>query len=183
MKHQKVICFEERDYDLSELKDFEIALLWRTIEIARQAKESGNHPFGCLLADKDGNILLEQGNAEVNEKDCTGHAETQLMRRASAIYSYEEMEQLTLYSCCESCCMCTGAMYWGHLGRMVYGCSEAKLKEVTGNDPRNPTLDLPARAVIACGQRDMEILGPFPEITKEYLKLHENYWTQATNLG
>ena len=172
----KVINYEDRIYELKELKDFEAGLLKRTIEIADQAKQKGNHPFGALLADGEGRILLEQENDQISGKDCTAHAETALIRKASGIYSREELEKFTLYSCCEPCCMCTGAMYWSGLGRMVYACRESQLKECTGDDPRNPTLDLPCRAVIACGQRDMKILGPFPELEPMYLQLHKDYW-------
>lgn len=172
----KVINYDDRLYELGELEDFEAGLLKRTIEIADQAKQKGNHPFGALLADGEGRILLEQENDQISGTDCTAHAETALIRKASGIYSREELEKFTLYSCCEPCCMCTGAMYWSGLGRMVYACRESKLKECTGDDPRNPTLDLPCRAVIACGQRNMEILGPFPELEPMYLKLHKDYW-------
>lgn len=181
MEKTKVIHYKEHPCKLSDLKPFEVALLKRTVEIGREAMENGNHPFGALLADAEGNILMEQGNVEVTDPNCTGHAETALMRRASAKYSYEEMEKLTLYSCCEPCCMCAGAMYWGHLGRLVYACTEAALKEVTGNDPRNPTLDLPCQAVFACGQREMEVVGPIPEMFEDFLSLHRGYWTQATD--
>lgn len=177
----KKITYTEHPRTFADLKPFEVDLLKRTVEIAREAKEGGNHPFGALLADADGNILMEQGNEEVTHPNCTGHAETALMRRASEKYSYEEMEEFTLYSCCEPCCMCAGAMYWGHLGRLIYGCSEAALKEVTGNDPRNPTLDLPCEAVFACGQRDIEVIGPVQDLFDDFLALHKDYWTQATD--
>ena len=169
--------YEERDYGLSELKTFEVALLRRVIEICEEAKERGDHPFGCLLADAEGNILLEQGNEEVTRGgDCTSHAETLLMRKASQIYDKEAMSKLTMYNSADSCAMCTGAMYWGNLGRMVYICSESTLKELTGDDMRNPTLNLPSVVVIASGQKEMEILGPFPELVPDFVALHEGYW-------
>lgn len=57
--------------------------LKRCIELSRAARAGGNTPFGALLTDEDGNILLEQGNIEITEKLCTGHAETALAARAS----------------------------------------------------------------------------------------------------
>ncbi len=174
------IQFDDQDCKLEDLKPFEVSLLKRSIAIAQESKESGNHPFGCLLADAAGKILLEQGNTEVTgHGDCTGHAETQLMRRASQIYSKEEMSKFTMYSCCEPCAMCTGAMYWGNLGRMIYVCRESELKKVTGDDPRNPTLNLPCRAVIKCGQKNIEILGPVFELEPDFLKLHQDYWEKS----
>ena len=166
---------------LSDLTPREEELLRRVIEICAEAVEKGNFPFGCLLADKEGNILMEQGNCE-NEHagDCTGHAETELMRRASQVYSKEEMWELTMYSCGEPCAMCAGAMYWGNLGRLVYIGRESELKKYTGDDIRNPTLALPCRAVFACGQKpDMQVLGPVLELEEEYMKLHEGFWTPS----
>lgn len=64
----------------------DIRNLKRCVEISRQSREAGNTPFGALLADREGNILLEQPNVEITEKKCTGHAETQTAERASQLY-------------------------------------------------------------------------------------------------
>jgi tRNA(Arg) A34 adenosine deaminase TadA len=58
------------------------ALIRRALELARQARDHGNHPFGALLADASGRVRLEAENTVVTERDCTGHAETNLMRLA-----------------------------------------------------------------------------------------------------
>lgn len=172
--------YEEKDHELSELKEHEVDLLKRVIEICAEAKARGDHPFGCLLADDEGNILMEQGNEDVTSGgDCTSHAETVLMRKASKVYDKEAMAKLTMYNCADSCAMCTGAMYWGNLGRMVYICPESKLKEMTGDDIRNPTLNLPSVVVIASGQKPMEIVGPFPELVPDFIALHEGYWKKG----
>lgn len=181
MKQAKTIEWDQNETKLSDLKPFEAELLRRAIEIAREAKERGDHPFGCLLADENGNILMEQGNEEVTGNgNCTAHAETELMRRASQVYSKDELARMTMYNVAEGCAMCTGAMYWGNLGRTVYICRESELKKVTGDDPRNPTLDLPSRAVVACGQKPMEIVGPIIELEPEFLALHRGYWDQRS---
>ena len=57
--------------------------LKRAIEISKHSREAGNTPFGALLVDEDGNILMEQENIEITEKICTGHAEATLAARAS----------------------------------------------------------------------------------------------------
>lgn len=61
--------------------------LRRCIEISKDSRAHGNAPFGALLVDKDGNILMEQENIEITEKVCTGHAEATLAARASHEYS------------------------------------------------------------------------------------------------
>ncbi|MEG1594121.1 MAG: nucleoside deaminase [Oscillibacter sp.] len=180
MKKETMIIEHEAEVDvkLSELTAREVELLRRVIEICAEAKAAGNYPFGCLLADKEGNILMEQGNCEnAHQGDCTGHAETELMRRASQKYTKEEMWDLTMYNCGEPCAMCSGAMYWGNLGRLVYIGRETTLKEYTGDDLRNPTLALPCRAVFACGQKpDMVVLGPVSELEGEIMELHKGFW-------
>ncbi len=177
------ITYEDcENVKLSELTKREVELLRRVIEICKEAKEKGNYPFGCLLADRDGNILMEQGNCENEHKgDATGHAETELMRRASQVYSKEEMKDLVMYNCGEPCSMCAGAMYWANIGKMVYIGKESTLKEYTGDDIRNPTLDLPFRAVFACGQKpDIEFVGPVLELEPEFMALHEGFWKPST---
>lgn len=169
--------YAEQEYKLSDLKPFEVDLLKRVIEICHEARAAGNHPFGCLLADSEGNILMEQGNEEVSlGGDCTAHAETLLMRKASQRYSKEEMWNFTMYNCGDPCAMCAGAMYWGNLGRLVYIGRESELKKVTGDDIRNPTLDLPSRVVFSRGQKNIEVLGPFLELEPDMMKAHEGYW-------
>ena len=72
------------------------AYLKRAIELSVKSRESGNTPFAALLVDKDGNIIMEQMNNEITEHKCTGHAETQLVERASHAYSKEFLWDCTL---------------------------------------------------------------------------------------
>lgn len=143
---------------------------------AIKAKESGNTPFGAILVGADGEILMRQGNIEITEQDCTGHAETTLVRKASKKYSKSFLWDCTLYSTFEPCAMCCGAIYWGNIGRVVYGTTEKKLLELTGDDEQNPTFDLPCRDVFAKGQKDIKVEGPFPEFEEESVQPHIGYW-------
>ncbi len=65
-----------------KLKNFDIPCLTEAIEESKKSVKNGNHPFGAVLADKEGNILLHAQNTVVTEGDATGHAETNLMRKA-----------------------------------------------------------------------------------------------------
>ena len=143
---------------------------------AFKAKESGNTPFGAILVSADGEILMRQGNVEITEQDCTGHAETTLVRKASKKYSKSFLWGCTLYSTFEPCAMCCGAIYWGNIGRLVYGTTEKKLLELTGDDEQNPTFDLPCRDVFAKGQKDIKVEGPFTEFEAESVEPHIGYW-------
>ena len=73
--------------DQSSVSDTDLNLLRRAIRLAADARAHGNHPFGALLADSDGNILAEAKNTVITERDVTGHAETNLVRIASRQFS------------------------------------------------------------------------------------------------
>ena len=146
------------------------------IEISRQARAEGNTPFGALLVDSEGNILMEQGNIEITEKICTGHAEATLAARASHAYSKNFLWTCTLYTAAEPCAMCAGAIYWANIGRVVYGMTEKRLLELTGSDEQNPTFDLPCREVFARGQKDIQVIGPIPAVEEEAAEVHQGYW-------
>ncbi|MDO7787356.1 nucleoside deaminase [Desulforamulus aquiferis] len=150
--------------------------LRKAIEVSQRAREHGNTPFGAVLVDPKGIVLLEQENIEITEANCTGHAETTLMERASKEYSKEFLWKCSLYTTAEPCAMCAGAIYWGNVGRVVYGISEQRLLQLTGDNEQNPTFDLPCREVFARGQKQIEVVGPFPEIEQEVVKVHEGFW-------
>ncbi len=151
--------------------------LRRAVEVSRASRAHGNTPFGALLVDADGNVLLEQENVEVTERICTGHAETTLAARASQAHSPEFLWTCTLYTTAEPCAMCSGAIYWANIGRVVYAMTEARLLELTGSNAQNPTFALPCRQVFAAGQKDIEVLGPFPGVEDEAAAVHQGYWT------
>ena len=150
--------------------------LMRCVELSKLAREHGNTPFGALLIDKEGTILLEQENIEITENICTGHSETTLAARASQKYSKEFLWDCTLYTTAEPCAMCTGTIYWGNIGRIVFGMTEKRLLELTGDDEQNPTFDLPSSTILAHGQKDIQVLGPFPAVEKAAAAVHEGYW-------
>ena len=108
------------------MKAIDEKLIRRTLEIALHARAAGNHPFGALLADAEGNILLEAENTVVTGKDVTGHAETNLMRLASARYSPATLKTCSLYTSTEPCAMCAGAVVLARLSRLVFGAPDPK---------------------------------------------------------
>jgi tRNA(Arg) A34 adenosine deaminase TadA len=143
------------------------------INIAFKSRENGNHPFGALLVDKNGHILLEAENTVVTEKDCTGHAETNLIRKASQMYGKELLAGCTLYTSTEPCPMCSGAIFWGNVRRVVYGLSENRLYELVGEQSEEVLL-LSCRKVFESGKKLIEVVGPVLE--EEAIKVHEGFW-------
>lgn len=142
--------------------------------VAESARANGNHPFGAVLVDGNGEIVMRQENGYMPDHDMTGHAERLLMTRASQRYRPDELARFTIYISAEPCAMCAGAIYWAGVGRVVYAMSEHRLKQLTGNHPENPTLDLPCTTVFGAGQRHVEVLGPMLE--EEAAALHEGVW-------
>jgi tRNA(Arg) A34 adenosine deaminase TadA len=151
-----------------------LAALRRANELARSAMQAGRHPFGALLLDADGRtVLLEQGNVDTVE-----HAESLLARTAARRFDAQRLWQCTLVTTVEPCAMCAGTQYWAHIGRLVYGMSERRLLELTGNHAENPTLDLPCREVFARGQKAIEVIGPVDAAEDEIAALHRGFWAQ-----
>lgn len=146
--------------------------LRRANEVARRAMGLGRHPFGAILVAPDGEtVLAEQGNV-----DTVNHAESVLARTAVQNYSADYLWQCTLVTTVEPCAMCAGTQYWANIGRLVYGMSERRLLELTGNHGENPTMDLPCRTVLAAGQKAVDIIGPVPAVEAEIAALHLEFW-------
>jgi tRNA(Arg) A34 adenosine deaminase TadA len=147
-------------------------LLRTAISLAASAREHGNQPFGALLADENGQILLEAENTINTASDATGHAETNLVRMASQKFSPEVLAKSTLYTSTEPCPMCSGAIFWSGIGRVVYALSEDGLYAMTGDSPES--LKLSCREVFARGGHPVEVSGPLLE--DEAAKVHAGFW-------
>jgi tRNA(Arg) A34 adenosine deaminase TadA len=148
--------------------------LRQSFDVARRAMARGNHPFGAVLVDREGNLLLEAENGYMPYRDGTAHAERLLATHACTTLDPDTLRGATLYSSAEPCAMCAGAIYWAGIGRLVYGLSEHRLRDFTGSHPENPTLNLPCRDVFASGQRTTEVLGPLLE--DEAAAVHAGVW-------
>jgi tRNA(Arg) A34 adenosine deaminase TadA len=147
--------------------------LRKAIEVAREAREHGNHPFGAVLVDDKGNLLLTAENTVITDRDPTCHAETNLVRVASKQFDREFLAHCTLYASTEPCPMCAGAIFWGNIGRVVYGLSEKALYDLIGDE--NPeALVLSCREVLARGKKSIEVIGPLLEREAEYV--HIGFW-------
>jgi tRNA(Arg) A34 adenosine deaminase TadA len=149
-----------------------VAHLRRANEVARAVMAQGHHPFGALLVAADGEtVLMEQGNV-----DTVNHAESVLARDAAARFDAATLWGCTLVTTVEPCAMCAATMYWAHIGRLVYGLSEARLLELTGNHTENPTLNLPSREVFAAGQKAVQVIGPVLAVEAEVAALQRSFW-------
>ena len=154
----------------------DIEHLRSALATAWRAREHGNHPFGAVLVDEHNQVVLEAVNTVTTGQDATGHAETNLVRLATQRFSAEELARQTLYTSTEPCCMCSGAIYWSQIGRVVYALSEEDLYRIVGPSPEH--LRLACREVFAHSGRPIEVSGPCAELEAEARAVHEGFWVK-----
>ncbi len=159
----------------SDLLASDRALLERTIQISEESRQAGNHPFGALLATAEGKILLEFGNSASTERG-TGHAELNVARKASELFTPEFLSSCTLVTSVEPCCMCAGGIYWSGIGRVVYGMTEKRLATLTGDNPENLTMNMPCTQVFDAGQRKVAVVGPVEDMEARIAHVHKGFW-------
>ncbi len=102
-----------------EAEDF----LRRAIALAATARESGNPPFGSLLVGPDGTVIAEDHNTSITDSDISAHPELKLAKWAARELDAETAAGTTMYTSCQPCGMCTGAIERSGLGRVVYALS------------------------------------------------------------
>jgi len=156
------------------MNETDLQHLRTTIAVAQSAREHGNHPFGALLVDENNEVLLQAENTVVTGRDCTGHAEINLMRLATQHFSAEKLANYTLYTSTEPCAMCAGAIHWGNVKRVIYALSEVDLYSIIGPSPDH--LLLACREVFAHSQRHVEVEGPALELDVESREVHKGFW-------
>ncbi len=156
------------------------ALTRRTFELAISARAKGNHPFGALLCDLDGNIVLEVENSVTELGDDTCHAEQNLMSAASRKFSREERSKLVMVTSTEPCAMCAGATFWTGIRAVVYGLREKALGEMCtiAQSPHPPVLDVPCESIFnTVAHHPTVVVGPVLE--EEARVPHKGFWNQG----
>lgn len=142
--------------------DQDIKHLEHSIALADEAVNEGNHPFGAVLVDANGKVLAVGKNSYSVDRG-PGHAETNLARDVAKLFDVETLRGSTLYTSVEPCSMCAGTIYWAEIGTVVFGMTERRLGELTGEDPENPTQDLECRVIFDSGRRPVAVRGPYGE--------------------
>ena len=163
--------------DEAAMTDEQLRHLTRAIALAAAAREHGNHPFGSLLVDGDANIVLEAENTVVTGRDCTAHAELNLVRAAVSQFEPEHLAACTLYTSTEPCAMCAGAIFWSGIGRVVFALSSATLGELVDDPTGAWTLAVSCRDVFEHGGRAVDVQGPL--IEDQARLVHEGFWASA----
>jgi len=113
------------------------ALLARAVQLSRLHMDEGaGGPFGAVIATKDGRIIAEGWNGVTSGNDPTAHAEVVAIRRACAALGTFDLSGHVIYSSCEPCPMCLGAVYWARLERLVFANSRADAAAIGFDDAR-----------------------------------------------
>lgn len=94
-------------------------LMLRAIAVSEESVKSGGGPFGAVIA-KDGVIIAEASNSVTLDHDPTAHAEVNAIRKATQKLNTFDLEGCEIYTSCEPCPMCLGAIYWAHLDKIYY---------------------------------------------------------------
>lgn len=116
------------------------AFLRRAVAIAARAVTLGDAPYGSLLAGLDGAVLAEAHNTVRRDDDITAHPELKLARWAARELDPDTAARTTLYTSCQPCGMCAGAIVRSGLGRVVHALSTAQLVELNPESGAWPTV-------------------------------------------
>jgi tRNA(Arg) A34 adenosine deaminase TadA len=140
------------------------------IELAESAKLNGNHPFGALLV-VEGKVVLRAENTVVTKRNFTHHAETNLMNQVAASdLSPADIAKAVLYTSTEPCAMCSGAIFWGGVKKVVYGCPCEVLGNIAGDD-----FLIPCRTLFATS-KEAPVTVEGPVLLEESTKPHLGFW-------
>jgi tRNA(Arg) A34 adenosine deaminase TadA len=152
------------------IDETDLAFLRRCVELAREALEDGDEPFGSLLVDATGEVRFADRN-RVKDGDETRHPEFEIARWSATHLTAEERAGATVYTSGEHCPMCAAAHGWMGLGRIVYAVSSGQLAawRSAWDLPDGPVLPLPINAVAP----GVPVDGPAPELQDEMRRLHK----------
>src|SRR5690606_41170593 len=153
--------------------DTELQYLLRCIELATEAVDAGDEPFGSVLVAANGQVLAEDRNRVSSLGDATRHPEFELARWAAANMSAEERAAATVYTSGEQCPMCSAAHGLVGLGRIVYVSSSRQLAQwraELGLAP-GPVRALPIQEVIP----GAVVEGPIADLAEQVHDLHRRF--------
>ena len=141
------------------------------IEQSALAAERNEYPYGAVLV-RNGEVVLRGYNSTRSTKDIAAHAELSIVREAGQKMDESALAECSLYTSCESCVMCAGAIYWAGIKKVVYGCPteiDAKISEMPFAVPCRSLLIVP-------GGHDIEVVGPLLQV--EATAVLEAFWSK-----
>jgi tRNA(Arg) A34 adenosine deaminase TadA len=155
--------------DHADATEADERFLRRALALAREAAADGNTPFGSLLV-REGEVIAESKNTTLTDEDVTAHPELKLARWAARELAPAARRETTMYTSTYPCMMCSGAMAYAGLGRLVYsvdGETAATLSPARPND-EVPTSDYLRE------RDDVTVVGPLLRADGE--AVHRDCW-------
>lgn len=126
-----IFKIEKRNYYMT--KDHKY-FMQRAIDISRKGMESNDGgPFGAVVV-KDGKIIAEGNNRVTSSNDPTAHAEVVAIRNACKELNTFQLDGCIIYTSCEPCPMCLGAIYWARPDKMFYACTKEDAARIGFDD-------------------------------------------------
>jgi guanine deaminase len=113
--------------------DYNKKFMRKAIALSIENIKNGGGPFGAVIT-KDGKIISTGVNRVTSNNDPTAHAEVTAIRKASKKLGTHDLAGCQIYTSCEPCPMCLGAVYWAHLDRMYYGNTKTDAKNIGFDD-------------------------------------------------
>lgn len=146
------------------------------IKLARTACKGGCDPFGAVLVrDADATVVAQGYDRSVQVSDPTAHAELAVIRKYCREAQIFTLEGYTLYASAEPCIMCSGAIHWARISRVVFSVSQQKLQQLSGGQPKPSCTSL-----VNVGRHPVAVVGPLLE--DEGLAVFEGYaWLPKVN--
>lgn len=106
----------------------------RAIAVAKAGMDANaGGPFGCVIV-KDGEIIAEGCNRVTSSNDPTAHAEVEAIRQACKKLDTFQLDECVIYTSCEPCPMCLGAIYWARPKKVFYACTRKDAAQIDFDD-------------------------------------------------
>jgi len=113
--------------------DYKMKFMRKAIALSIANIKSGGGPFGAVIV-KDGKIISTGVNRVTANSDPTAHAEVTAIRKAAKKLGTFDLSGCEIYTSCEPCPMCLGAVYWAHIDKMYYGNTKSDAKSIGFDD-------------------------------------------------
>jgi tRNA(Arg) A34 adenosine deaminase TadA len=156
-----------------EVTEVDLLYLRRCVELASEAVDAGDFPFGSVLVAGDGTVLAEDRNREATAGDPTRHPEFELARWAAANMTPGDRATATVYTSGEHCPMCAAAHGWVGLGRIVYATSTEQMGAWLADLGVGPAPVLPL--AIPDVVPGVVVAGPVPDLAEQVHDLHRRF--------
>lgn len=158
---------------MNQINNKDLQHLRRCIELAREALEAGNQPFGSVLVSAQGEVMFEGRNEVVTTGDQTRHPEFEIARWAATYMTPEDRAKAIVYTSGEHCAMCSAAHGWVGLGRIVYVSSTEQLSSWLQEIgvAASPVKSLSINQVVP----KIEVNGPVPELAEQIRDMHVQF--------